>query len=128
MLRCPDDNGSELSEGERGSGAARAAPLPRLARRDASCSAPVSHSDPCFFPSPQLELKPQGRMLMNARYFLEMSGKWHFLFLFGGEGACRVLCDVFHFSDNKEKGSTGNSLKIPSGTQARVEPLLCGAR
>lgn len=30
----------------------------------------------------QLELKPQGRMLMNARYFLEISGKWFCLLIY----------------------------------------------
>ncbi|KAB1253983.1 Protein kinase C theta type [Camelus dromedarius] len=40
-----------------------------------------------------LELKPRGRMLMNARYFLEMSGKWHFLFLFLGCDSHIAECD-----------------------------------
>lgn len=30
----------------------------------------------CFFSLFQLEMKPQGRLLMEARYYLEKSGEW----------------------------------------------------
>lgn len=63
------------------------------------------HADWHFFPSlNQLELKPQGRMLMNARYFLEMSGKWHFFFLLGGEeGMSLLTCNWFYFCSSTDR-------------------------
>ena len=93
-------------------------------------SALASRSDPCFFSSfHQLELKPQGRMLMNARYFLEMSGKWHFLFLFGDEvGMSLLLGNLVHFFESKENGIARNFLKISNDARAWVEYTVCGTR